>query len=144
MIANDALITDLAGEAVYGVWRPSTAIRLADTDGKPATSADPAWTPLLVNPPYPDYVSGYNAFAASITRTLDDLFRSTAPRHNPDLDLRARSRPSLRQRPGRTRRRRASMAWHPLRFADVAARNLSVPLADWTLGHYFQPLMPGQ
>jgi hypothetical protein len=29
------------------------------------------------------------------------------------------------------------------RFADVAARNLSVPLADWTLGHYFQPLMPG-
>ena len=73
------------------MWRPSTAIRLADTDGNPATTADPAWTPLLVNPPYPDYVSGYNAFAASITRTLDDLFGSTAPRHNPDLDRRARS-----------------------------------------------------
>jgi hypothetical protein len=116
MIANDALITHLAGEAVYGVSRPSTAIRLADTDGNPATIADPAWTPLLVNPPYPDYVSGYNAFAASTTRTLDDLFGSTAPRHNPDLDRRARSRPSPRQRPGRTRRRRqrASMAWHPL------------------------------
>jgi hypothetical protein len=115
MIANDALITHTwRAKLFYGVSRPSTAIRLADTDGNPATTADPAWTPLLVNPPYPDYVGGYNAFAASITRTLDDLFGSTAPRHNPDLDRRGRSRPSLRQRPGRTRRQRASMAWHPL------------------------------
>ena len=144
MIANDALITHLAGKAVLR--------RVATEHGHPAgrhrrQSRDDRGSrldPLLVNPPYPDSVGDYNAFAASITRTLDDLFGSTAPRHNPDLDRRARSRPSLRQRPGRTRRRRASMAWHPLRFADVAARNLSVPLADWTLGHYFQPLLPGQ
>jgi len=26
------------------------------------------------------------------------------------------------------------------RFADVAARNLGVGLANWTLNHYFQPV----
>jgi hypothetical protein len=42
MIANDALITTWRAKLFYGVWRPSTAIRLADTDGNPATTADPA------------------------------------------------------------------------------------------------------
>lgn len=42
----------------WGFWRPITAIREADTDGNPRTTADPDWTPLLVTPPQPDYPSG--------------------------------------------------------------------------------------
>ena len=34
----------------YRFWRPVTAIRLADIDGNPATTADPTWTPL--EPPH--------------------------------------------------------------------------------------------
>lgn len=30
----------------YNFWRPVTAIQLADTDGNPATIADPVWEPL--------------------------------------------------------------------------------------------------
>ena len=30
----------------YNFWRPITAIQLASTDGNPATTADPTWTPL--------------------------------------------------------------------------------------------------
>ena len=30
----------------YRFWRPVTAIRLADIDDNPATTADPTWTPL--------------------------------------------------------------------------------------------------
>jgi hypothetical protein len=61
MTVSDALITAWRAKLFYGIWRPSTANQLGDTDGNPATTADPTWTPLLVNPPYPDYVSGYNA-----------------------------------------------------------------------------------
>ena len=43
----------------YRFWRPVTAIRLADIDGNAATTADPNWTPLLENPPIPDYDSGH-------------------------------------------------------------------------------------
>jgi hypothetical protein len=50
----DAEISVWYSKYVYGFWRPITAIRLADTDGNPATTADPAWTPLRATPPYPE------------------------------------------------------------------------------------------
>lgn len=56
---------------VYRYWRPVTAIRLADTDGNAATSADPTWTPLVTTPPIPDYDSAHaveGAIAASVFR----------------------------------------------------------------------------
>ena len=37
----------------YRFWRPVTAIRLADIDGNPATTADPTWTPLVADPADP-------------------------------------------------------------------------------------------
>jgi hypothetical protein len=142
MIASDAVITVWRAKLFYGVWRPSTAIQLADTDGNPATTADPAWTPLLVNPPYPDYVSGYNGFAAAITRTLDDLF---GPRHL-DITLTSTAVPGALRHYDTGRAVRADVVdarvWLGIhfRFADVAGRNVGVHLADWTLDHYFQPV----
>ena len=50
--------------------RPITAIQLADTDGNPKTVADPGWTPLVVNPPYPEHPSGYNCVSAEIGRMV--------------------------------------------------------------------------
>ena len=142
MTANDAIITAWRAKLFYGVWRPSTAIQLADTDGNPATTADPAWTPLLVNPPYPDYVSGYNTFAASITRALEDLFG----RQHLDITLTSTAVPGAVRHYDTGRAVRADVVnarvWLGIhfRFADVAGRNLGVNLADWTLDHYFQPL----
>jgi hypothetical protein len=141
MTVSDALITAWRAKLYYGFWRPSTAIQLADTDGNPATTADPSWTPLLVNPPYPDYVSGYNTYAASFSRALAELF-------GPHLDLTLTSTavpgatrhydsgPALR---GDVVNARVWLGIH-FRFADVAARNLGVALASWTLQHYFQPV----
>jgi hypothetical protein len=40
-------------------WRPVTSIPLADTDGNPATVADPAWLPLIVTPSHPEYPAGH-------------------------------------------------------------------------------------
>jgi hypothetical protein len=44
----------------YNFWRPITAIRLAESDGNPDTSANPTWTPLLATPAVPDYSSGHS------------------------------------------------------------------------------------
>ena len=49
----------------YNYWRPVTAIRLAATDGNPATSADADWTPLEPTPPIPDYDSGHSVPGAA-------------------------------------------------------------------------------
>jgi hypothetical protein len=141
MTVADALITTWQAKLVYGIWRPITAIQLADTDGNPATAADPSWTPLLVTPPYPDYVSGYNSVAASASRVLENLF---GPRRL-DLTLTSTAVPGAVRHydSGRALRSdvvdaRILLGIH-FRFADTAARTLGVDLADWTLDHYFQP-----
>jgi hypothetical protein len=53
MSIADAIGVSWDAKFHYGFWRPITAIRLADQDGNPATTADPTWEPLVVNPPYP-------------------------------------------------------------------------------------------
>jgi len=58
----------------YGLWRPEDAIRLADTDGNPATVADPTWTPLLISPAFPEYTSGHSTFSASAAEILALFF----------------------------------------------------------------------
>lgn len=58
------------------LWRPVTAIRAADTDSNPMTDADPAWTPLLVTPPFPEYVSGHSTFSAAAATVLALFFGS--------------------------------------------------------------------
>jgi hypothetical protein len=68
---NDAVLTTQASKFVYGLWRPVTAIRQADTDLNPATDPDPDWLPLLVTPPYPSYagnLAGLGASAATVLR----------------------------------------------------------------------------
>ena len=57
----------------FGFWRPVTAIRLGDTDGNPDTQADPTWTPLIVTPPFPDYLSGHTTVIGSVTAALTGL-----------------------------------------------------------------------
>lgn len=57
------------------LWRPVTAIREADTDGNPATEADPDWLPLFpVTPPFPAYVSGHATFSAAHAAVLEEYF----------------------------------------------------------------------
>jgi hypothetical protein len=143
MTVADALITTWRAKLFYGFWRPSTAIQLADTDGNPATAPDPTWTPLLVNPNYPDYVSGYTAFAASFSQSLEEV----VGRHL-DLTLISTAVPGVTRSYDRGRALRADVVnarvWLGIhfRFADVAARNLGTHLAEWTLHHYFQPVKP--
>ena len=82
LAAADALIGCWNDKYYWQFWRPITAIREADTDGNPATEADPTWLPLfdpttpvcnpppLVTPPFPDHPSGHAcATAHSCTRS---------------------------------------------------------------------------
>ena len=60
----------------YRFWRPVTAIRLADIDGNPTTIADPTWTPLLQNPPIPDYDSGHAVEGGAAAQVLSRFFHT--------------------------------------------------------------------
>jgi hypothetical protein len=70
----DAMINCWNDKYHYNFWRPISAIRLADTDGNPATVADPNWTPLLATPAFPDHPSGHSCEAGAIFNTLQAFF----------------------------------------------------------------------
>ena len=68
--AADSTIAFYDAKYVYRLWRPVTAIRLADTDGNPKTVGDPNWLPLAGNtaadPSYPGAHSTISAAAADV------------------------------------------------------------------------------
>lgn len=66
----DAAIACWDAKYAYDWWRPITAIRMADTDGNPATESDPTWTPLISTPPFPEHVSGHSTFSAAAATVL--------------------------------------------------------------------------
>ncbi|MGV1010498.1 MAG: vanadium-dependent haloperoxidase [Dermatophilaceae bacterium] len=140
MSTADALITVWHAKYVYGLWRPITAVNLADTDGNPATTADPGWVPLVTTPPYPEYPSGYNSVTATTTGALEELFHTGQL----NLTLISTAVPNVSRHYDTGSALRADvvdarvwLGFH-FRFADLASRNLGLRLSDWTITHYFQ------
>ena len=66
----DSAIAFYDAKYTFRLWRPVTAIRLADTDGNPLTVADPTWLPLSGNtaadPSYPGAHSTISAAGADV------------------------------------------------------------------------------
>lgn len=70
----DAAIVAWDAKYEYDFWRPITAIRQADIDGNADTIADLTWIPLLVTPPFPEYVSGHSTFSGAADAVLTNFF----------------------------------------------------------------------
>jgi hypothetical protein len=70
---TDSLIQCWRLKRDVGFWRPIQAIRDTD-DGNPATTPDPAWTPLLPTPPYSDYVSGHGCLTSPAVEVIRQTF----------------------------------------------------------------------
>jgi membrane-associated phospholipid phosphatase len=71
----DSAIAFYDAKYTYQLWRPVTAINLADTDGNPATVADPAWLPLAGNTPAdPSYPGAHSTISAAGADVLARFF----------------------------------------------------------------------
>ena len=144
MASTDALITVWKAKLDDGLWRPITAINLADTDGNPATTADPTWEPVIATPAYPEYSSGYNVLTAAFTGGLAGVFGTDRL----DLTMISTAVPDVRHyATGRAVRADVVNArvWLGIHFrtADVVSRDLGLRLTRWALDHYFQPTHRG-
>jgi hypothetical protein len=74
MAQCDGAIAVWEAKNFYDTWRPITAIRAADTDGNPATTADPTWVPLITTPPFQEYPSGHAGVSSSGAGMLASFF----------------------------------------------------------------------
>jgi hypothetical protein len=70
IVTTDAGIACFDSKFFYQFWRPITAIRNADKDGNPDTTADPTWQSLLTVPGHPEYPSQHGCFTAAFSNAL--------------------------------------------------------------------------
>ncbi len=67
----DTTIAFFEAKYTYNLWRPVTAIQMADTDNNPATQANPAWLPLPTKTaPDPSYPGAHSAISAAAAEVL--------------------------------------------------------------------------
>jgi membrane-associated phospholipid phosphatase len=70
----DSTISFYDAKYHYQLWRPVTAIRLADTDGNPATVGDPTWTPLAPTALDPSYPGAHSTISSTGATVLSAFF----------------------------------------------------------------------
>ena len=139
LTGSDAAINCFNDKEHWHFWRPTTAILQAGTDGNPATTPDPNWTPLVANPPYPDHPSGHNCFSSSIVETLRDFFGANQMSFSATHATLGITRHFTRFSQAISEIKRARV-YGGLHFmtADAQAVRLGKQVADWRQDHYFQ------
>jgi hypothetical protein len=155
LAAADAAIACWNDKYHWNFWRPRAAIREADTDGNPATIADPNWEPLfapstattppLSTPPFPDHPSGHGCLSGAVLNTMADFFGTDK------VEFTVVSGRSLNGVPIAPRGfDRCSLAlkeiidarvWGGIHFrtADVQGTVIGKKVAHWLGKHYFEP-----
>lgn len=79
---DDGLIAIMDAKYHYGFWRPVTAIRNGDRDGREDTAIEGGWAPLIDTPMHPEYPSAHSVLAASMGEVLK---ADSAGRRRPEL-----------------------------------------------------------
>jgi hypothetical protein len=139
--AADAMINCWHEKYRWDFWRPVTAIREADTDGNPATEADPDWTPLLVTPAFPDNPSGHACETGAIFTTLraffgtDKISFSAFSNNSHTTRTFARLSVAIKELIG-------ARVWGGIHFrtADIEGVGLGKKVSHYVVKHYFAPL----
>ena len=70
----DVTIACFESKYFYEFWRPTSAIRFADTDGNAATTIDAAWTPVVTTPNHPEYPAAHTCSNGAGTTALKAHF----------------------------------------------------------------------
>ena len=75
MAMADTVAPTYETKFLYRFWRPTTAIREADTDGNPATDPDPTWSARAGTVgSSPEHWSGHSSFSAAAAGVLAGFF----------------------------------------------------------------------
>jgi hypothetical protein len=148
----DAYIGSWNDKYYWQFWRPITAIREADTDGNPATEADPTWWPLfhitipvppppLVTPPFSDHPSGHTCVTGAIVHTLQNFFGTDRIGFSAFSNKSGTTR-SFDRFSDSLKEVIDARVWAGIHFrtADTQGAVLGKKVAHYLRRHYFQPV----
>jgi hypothetical protein len=136
----DAAIACWDSKYFFELWRPITAIRLADTDGNPATTEQLDWKPLIVTPPYPEYYSGHQSLSGTSQAILTAFFGPMPVEgFSEGLPGVVRSWPTFAAAADEALLARIFSGIH-FRFAMLDTRVVAEEIVGYVLEHAAQPL----
>src|SRR5207245_495876 len=143
MAMADALVSVWDAKFTYNFWRPVTAIRAADTDGNPATSPDPAWTPLRATPPHPEYPAAHTIVAAAGVQVLASVFGDefTFTIESPTLPGHPRTFARFSDLPGESSAARIGAGFH-YRNSTVVAAQMGHQIGEHALATVMRDIEP--
>jgi hypothetical protein len=135
----DSLIAVWDDKARWSFWRPITAIREADTDGNPATEADPTWLSLINAPSYPDHPSGLAGVVSGMSESLADFFRTDRVRFSA-MSLNSGTTRSFDSFSEAIEEVVDARVWSGIHFrnADEDGARIGEQVARWRDRHYFE------
>ena len=128
----------------YLYWRPTSAITLADTDGNAATTADPAWTPVVPTPNHPEYPAAHACTFGGVGEALRGFYRTSRLKFSFDTTVAGISPGGMTHayvsiedmnREGLAR------IWGGMHFRTSVehGRTLGEKTAGWVVSHHFGP-----
>jgi len=145
MVPTDAGLACFDSKYTYQFWRPITAIRNAGIDGNPATTADPAWTPLLTTPNHPEYPSQHGCVTSALAQVLANALgtsriNATIPGAQGGATTLTTSQTfaTVHDLYAQLVNARVWIGFH-YRNSVVAGENLGTAVAKWELQRYFLP-----
>ena len=141
---GDAMIACFDAKYHYWFWRPYQAIPLADSDGNPATVADPTWLPLGTTPNFPEYPSAHACHSTAVVAALEAFFGTdkvsvTLDSRAPLVTDRTRRYDRLHQVVKDVDRARVLVGFH-FRNSDLEGSALGRKVGRYVAGNYFQPV----
>ena len=154
MIPTDAGMACFDSKYTYRFWRPITAIRNADLDGNPATTADPTWSPLTATPNHPEYPSQHGCVTSALAQVLaysvgndmnNDVINATiwgATAATPTGLVTSQVFPTASSVDDQVVNARVWIGFH-FRNSVLAGETLGKSVAKWELQRNFQPTSDG-
>ncbi|MEH0841316.1 vanadium-dependent haloperoxidase [Micromonospora sp. CPCC 205711] len=144
---------DTKYQTTVDLWRPESAIRLAGTDSRTDTVADPNWKPLSADrnnvnfsPPFPAYTSGHATFAAAWAGAMKgffgtDGFRFVATTEDPHAVGATRIFTGFNAAATENARSRVYLGVHYQFDADAGVSS-GTSLANYVAGNFLRPTAP--
>jgi hypothetical protein len=150
LAAADGAIACWNDKYYWNFWRPIDAIRDTASDGNPATTADPSWTPLfdpstntapaLSTPGFPDHPSGHSCVSSATLHAIQDFFGTDKL----SFDIASSRFPAQPRHYDRCSQALSEVidarVWGGIHFrtADTQGAVIGKKVAQWEKKHYFQ------
>lgn len=139
--ASDAISACFEAKYHYNTWRPTSAIRLADTDSNAATEADAAWAPFVPTPNHPEYPAAHGCDDGATAEVVRGFYGTKKVRFSFDSTVTGTTH-AYESTDDLVHDVRNGRVWGGMHFRNsvIVGTELGKDVAKWVAQRHFRPV----